>query len=127
MSANNPLFKQIDRAACEIPNLLKKLGEVDYRKPISQEQAHMVDAIATHAYNAQDMLIDGIGSLGRLMNVAGLNDQYTVHGEDLANLGALLAHLAVEVEFLRLTESDMRYIEREQKGLQAGAKQGAKS
>lgn len=136
MIANNPLFKHVDRAAYELPDLLKQLGEVDCSKPVPQEQMHMVSAVAQHARNAQNTLLDGLESLGRLMTVAGLNDEYTLAGDDVAKLGSLLTHIAVEAEFLRFTESEMSYIERAQKEQQAGAKssgraaaanQGAKS
>lgn len=120
MSARNPFFVDVDGAPYEIPDLLKHLGDVKSSTLLDQDRLYMVDAIHTHARNAEEWLLDGIRSIGHLMELAGCGD-LDVDNRHVAQLGTLIKHLAGEADSLRATHSDMGYILAEQKELQAKA------
>lgn len=113
MSASNPHFNQVDGAPWELPTLIKNLGDVAHGDVLTEDRLHMVDAIQVHARNGQELLHDGIRSLGHLMELTGCGE-LEVSNEHIANLGTFLKHLAGQADFLRSTESDMRHIMREQ-------------
>jgi hypothetical protein len=124
MSANNPEFKHVDGAPYELPDLIKRLGDVSFSTPLPQERLDMVDAIKTHARNVQELILDGIESVGHLMTLVGCGDLEVENGH-ITQLGALLKHLASETNFLRATEGDMHQIIKEQQDLRAAGKKAA--
>jgi hypothetical protein len=126
MSAKNPQIKNLDRPAYELPDLIKRLGDVSCFDPLTQEQRDMADAIQTHARNAHEVLLDGMESVGHLMTLAGGGD-VELDNHHVLNLGALLQHLAVEANYLRAAESDMRCVIDEQEALQATAKSAVRA
>lgn len=116
MSASNPEFKHVDGAAYELPDLIKRLGDVSMFDPMTQVQLNIVDAIRMHARNTQEILLDGMHSIGHLMVIAADSD-FEVDNGHLLQLGSLIKHLARETDFLRANESDMHCILEEQKSL----------
>lgn len=123
--SRNPLFKNIERAACELPGLFQILGEPSAAVPLTESQRHAADAIQTHARNAQEVILDGIESIGHMM--AGFTDDYDLDRGHISNLGMLLKHLAVEADQLRFSEADMRTILEEDRKHPSNAPQGRKS
>jgi hypothetical protein len=109
MSARNPHFHHADGAAWELPTLIKNLGDVSYGEALTEDRLHIVDAIQTHARNVQELLHDGIRSVGHLMELTGCGD-LEVSNEHITQLGSFLKHLAGEADFMRATESDMHQI-----------------
>lgn len=121
MSANNPQFGEVDGAPFELPGLIKKLGDVRFGEPLDQDRMDMVGAIAQHSRNVQELLHDGIRSVGHLMELVGCGE-YEFPSSYLGTLGTFLKHVAGEADFLRSTESDMHYIMKEQAALQPKTK-----
>lgn len=105
MSMNNPRMKNVDRSAYELPVLLQALGEPNHAVRLSEDQRNIVDAIHIHARNAQEVILDGIASIGHLMTT--VDDTMEVSRHDLLGLGSLLKHLAHEADYLRGAQADM--------------------
>lgn len=106
-------FNNVGRAAYELPHLLVRLGDVSSGDRLSAEQRAIVKAAEAHAYNANEALMRGIESLGRLLQLASTAEG-DVEKYDLANIGDLLRHLAVEAQQLQDVESNMSTIRRAQ-------------
>lgn len=103
MSANdNPHFKYVDRAAYELPHLLRELPPSRLaREPMSEDQRQIAAAAQSHAENVSRTLLCGIESLGKVLTIASLNEEYDVRARHLVNLGELITHLAVEAQFVQ--------------------------
>jgi len=125
MSANNPHFGHVDDAAYRIPDLIKQLGDVSFSVQLDQDRIDIVDAIAQHAHNVQELLLDGLQSIGHLMSLAACGD-CEVENLHVMQLGVLVKHLANEANFLRATHGDMREILSEQALMQVSATRGSK-
>lgn len=121
MSLLNPQFGEVDSAPYKLPELIKTLGDVRFGERLSQDRLDMVAAIAQHSRNAQELLLDGIRSIGHLMELTGCGELEYPLGY-LGSLGSFLRHVAGEADFLRATESDMNHIMKEQAALQPKAK-----
>lgn len=106
MSTTNPRFKRADRPAYELPCLLQILGDPDFTA-LTDDQRNIIDAIRIHAGNAQEVILDGIASIGDLMTM--VDDTHAVSNDGLLSLGALLKHLAQEADNLRSTQSEMLF------------------
>lgn len=107
MSATNPELQGVERPAYELQNLFTRLGQPRSGSNMTAEQANIAGAIKTHASNAAETILDGIESIGQLMTMAGLNDQYTLDRRHIVNLGQIIAHLAVEAQTMEQAVSDM--------------------
>jgi hypothetical protein len=118
MSADNPHFGHVDDAAYKIPDLIKQLGDVGFGVQLDQDRIDMVDAIAQHAHNVQELLLDGLQSIGHVMSLSGCGD-FEVGDLHVMQLGVLVKHLANEANFLRVTHGDMQHILSEQAALKA--------
>lgn len=105
MTNTNPQFCHPGRAAYELPTLLKNLGDVSVAV-LTADQHHTVDAIAAHAHDAVETITSGIESIGALMSTVG-HGADEVAGGHFAALGALITHLAVELQHLHQVETDM--------------------
>lgn len=112
MSPNGPEFKNAEQAAYELPWLLRRLGQ-DSAAALSPEQRLIAQAAQGHAYNASDDVLSGIEAIGSLLFIAGNNDQWPLNSTQLCNIGVLIKHLAVEAQFLKETEAEMRYLSNE--------------
>jgi len=121
MSSLNSQFGDVDGAPYELPDLIKKLGDVRFGEPLTQDRLDMVDAIATHSRNVQELLLDGIRSVGHLMELTGCGE-FEYPQSYIGRLGTFLKHVAGEADFLRSTESDMRQIIKDQTALQVKTK-----
>jgi hypothetical protein len=106
MSKTNPQFCHPDRAAYELPKLLKNLGDVDRTAQLTTHQRNTVDAIASHAWGAVETIASGLESIGALMGIVGHGEE-VVAGKHVAALGDLITHLAVELQHLHEVETDM--------------------
>lgn len=115
--ASNPHFGHIDRAPYELGHLLQELP--DYFStftPMTPEVLLKATAAAGHAHNANDTLMHGLEALGKMMFVAGANEQHELGVGTLSDLGCLIQHIAVEAQFLQETASCMDYAVRRQNG-----------
>jgi len=99
MSADNPELKNIDRPGYELPSLLQRFVGASYFTPLTPEQRQIAGAIQAHAYNQQDTIVSGIGSIGQLLYMAGENDE-GLDSQHLRNIGLLISDLAVQLEHL---------------------------
>jgi hypothetical protein len=121
MTSTNPQFGNADGAAYEVPELIKRLGDVSYGELLKQDRLDMVAAIATHSNNVNELILDGLQSIGNLMALVGCGE-HDVGRDHVVQLGVLIKHLASEANFLRATHNDMHYILTEQEVLRAAAK-----
>ena len=102
MSAHdNPFIKHIERAPYEIGYLLKKLPRdfaIDMDHP--PEIYQMADALRRHAHNTMGTLLHGLEAIGKMMGVASGNEQNPLDASAIADVGCLIQHIAVEMQFL---------------------------
>lgn len=108
MTIYGPEFQNISRPAYELPTLLARLGVTPVGRALTDDQRHLAQAIARHASNATETILDGIESVCHLLMSVALADQVELNRTHVANVGFLLTHLAVEAQAMRDTESDMR-------------------
>lgn len=118
MSTVSNEFKNDGRAAYELPRLLVRLGDVSSSDHLSGEKRAIVKAAEAHAYNANEVLMRSIESLGSLLQSAGASED-EIDKYDLSNIGSLLKYLAVEAQHLQDVESDMRTIRRAQEEMKS--------
>ena len=110
----NPHFNRVDRAPYELGYLLRQLPpEHDPFFKLTPETVLIAEAAAQHASNANDTLLHGLAALGQFIYVAGTTEETEVGQDALADLGCLVRHLAVEMQFLQETESTLRHALRE--------------
>jgi hypothetical protein len=100
---NNPHFKNLNRAPYELGHLLKKLpANFDIpESALTPDDKLIAEAATQHAENANDTLMRGLDALGHLMFVAGQSDDWAVESRQLADLGCLISHMAIESQFLQ--------------------------
>ena len=106
---NNPAFQNVSRPAYELPNLLKKMGEISAATSMTENQANIVMAVETHATNALSTILDGMEAMGSLLTQLGAAGD-DLPNRDLCNLGNLFTHLAVEAQLMVDIQSDMMTI-----------------
>lgn len=105
----NPHFAHIDRAPYELGHLLAKMtADFSRANPLTADDRLIAEAARDHAMNGNETLMSGLEALGRIMFVAGTNDQYEVDSGHLASLGCLISHIVVEAQFLQETEWHIR-------------------
>lgn len=104
-STENPHFHQIERAPYELGHLLLKMPPdfSMFSKP-SPESQLIAQAARQHAMNGSYTLLSGLEALGQCMFVAGANEENDVDKRSFRDLGCLISHLAVEIQFLHETE-----------------------
>ncbi|GGX76826.1 hypothetical protein GJV26_16995 [Massilia dura] len=101
-SKHNPHFARADRAAYELGHLLRKLPEnLLAAEHLALDQRLIVQAARNHADNASTTLLRGIEALGSVLLAAGTDAQSGIEPRILMGLGELIAHLAVEAQFVR--------------------------
>ena len=108
----NPQFKDAGRAAYEIPDLFRRLGQPDALAPLTEEQRQIADAIQSHAYNASESILDGLEAIGSVMSAAARSDE-GIQAHTVSCLADLVKHLAVEMQHLHGIESDMQSLRRQ--------------
>jgi len=107
----NPHFEHVARAPYELGHLLKKMpADFSRVNSITADDRLIAEAAIDHARNANDTLMHGLEALGHLMFVAGTNDNSGIDSSDIASLGYLISHIAVESEFLQETKWSIREI-----------------
>jgi len=105
---SNPHFKNSNRAAYELPFLLVNLGPVS--SSATQDQAQMAKAVASHACNANDVIMRGIETIGQMLFHYAADRDVELDRYHLGSLGELLQHLAVEAQYLQGADVDMEAI-----------------
>lgn len=115
--SQNPHFAHIDHAPYELGLLLQALPpNFSAYFPATPDARLIAEAAAQHAGNANDTIMAGLEALGCMLFSAGLNEDSPVEGGQLASIGCLIRHLAVEAQFLQLTEGNLRDALRAQEG-----------
>lgn len=107
----NQHFKHPGRAAYELPYLLKGLGDVDGGAPLTDDQLEKAHAIENHADDAINSIASGLEAIGAVMSLVGHSDD-VLCGRQMAGLGDLIKHLAVEIEYLHEVEGEMYALKR---------------
>lgn len=111
LTGKNPYFKHINRAPYELGRLLMAMPKyLSSSKKYEPEIYQMADAAESHAANASNTLLHGLESIGNLITKTGLNEEYPIDSSDLVDLGELIRHISVELQFLRGIESDMHEV-----------------
>ncbi|BBP04415.1 hypothetical protein TPL01_21060 [Sulfuriferula plumbiphila] len=109
----NPYFTNIERAPYELGHLLRKLPEhfSAFSKQIPTAESRLIAAAATrHAGNANETLMRGLDTLGRIIFAAADNEALgETSSSDMRSLGSLLSHLAIEAQFLQETQSGLEF------------------
>ena len=121
----NPHFNHISRAPYELGNLLKGMPpDVSMYEPQSADTCLMAAAAQQHATNGLSTLLDGLEALGSLMVIAGSCDDLNVGNDVVRSLGAMIEHIAVDIQHLYEVEQDMSAIVKsnEKRTGKAGAK-----
>lgn len=119
MSLDNPHFKNRERAPCELAYLLRELPRhVDLRNAQNEPETRLqLEAAERHADNYRGVLLDGLVSMGRVMFCAASNEDWPVQQHDVSRIGALIAEMGVQLQFLnefcdmavvRLHEADQK-------------------
>lgn len=121
MTAQNPLFQNVGRAAYEMPGLLRLLGHPDGLTPLTNEQHQIADAIESHADDAINSIASGLEAIGAVMGLVGHSED-VLGGLHLAGMGDLIKHLAVELQHLHDVETNMQLLKRDSSAGQKGAR-----
>ena len=99
MIPTNDYFKNIERAPYELGHLLKALPHHLHGGLPTVELVDMASAAEIHASNACDTVMTGLESIGKLLFLAGANEEWPLEPGHLRGIGTLIQHLAVEAEF----------------------------
>lgn len=121
----NPAFSNVGRAPCELGHLVKRIGEIGVDAVLTDEQRDQVGAAAHHAQNSTETLLSGIESIGKMLALIGPLDE-RVDGDIVTNIGELICHMAVEIQYVRDVEDEMTGILKRDKEISAAKKGGAK-
>lgn len=105
--SENQFLKNVDRSAYELGTLLRSLPALDSGVR-TNDQRLMANAAEIHAGNGQTAVLSGIQAIGKLLMTAALNDQGEISSRTAVDLGALIEHLGVELEFLLDIECAMK-------------------
>lgn len=120
MITKNPHFKHRGRAPFELGRLLCQLpAQIDLRTdPNAGETRLQLEAAVRHAENYSDVLLDGLVSMGRVLFSAGENSAWPIEQHDVSRLGALIAEIGIQIQFLQdfSASSSDRFEEANQKG-----------
>lgn len=109
MSAADTHFRNIDRAAYELPWLLKRLPtESLMSRALTPDERLIAEAAESHAFNASSALMHGIEAIGHLLFSTATNHDNPIDPSQLVGLAGLVTHLAVEAQYLQETELMMR-------------------
>jgi hypothetical protein len=121
----NPAFNNVGRAPYELGYLVKNIGEIGTDAVLTDSQRSQVGAAVTHAQNSTETLLSGLESIGKMLALIGPLEE-RVDGDVVTNIGELIAHLAVEVQYVRDVEDEMSGILSRDKAASAKKKGGAK-
>lgn len=105
--SKNPHFKNIERAPYEIGHLLQALPpDFAHYKEQPADVHEIADALERHTYNAQFAVLSGLEAIGTVLFSAGTNENSGLDPQAVANLGCLVRHLAVELQYLGELEDE---------------------
>jgi hypothetical protein len=121
----SPAFNNVGRAPYELGYLVKNIGEISMDVELTDDLRNKVSAAFTHAQNSTETLLSGLESLGKMLALIGPLDE-RVDGDVVTNIGELIAHMAVEVQYVRDVEDEMTGILSRDKAASAKKKGGAK-
>ena len=121
----NPAFNNVGRAPYELGYLVKNIGEIGMDAVLTDRQRNQVAAAVTHAQNSTETLLSGLESIGKMFALIGPLEE-RVDGDVVTNMGELIAHLAVEVQYVRDVEDEMSGILTRDNVANAKKKGGAK-
>ncbi len=107
---SNVYFKNISRAPYELGHLLRTLP-VDFSADatVSNDVLPRARAALSHAQNASSTILNGLESIGELLFAVNSAESNEVATANLASLGCLIQHLAVEAQYLSQTEVELRF------------------
>lgn len=106
---SNPHFSHIERAPYELGHLLKKMPRGLSRfSPLTGDDRLIAEAAIQHADNANSTLLHGLEALGHVLATAASNEEGEVTAGTMMRLGALVAHLAVETQFVQELGATLR-------------------
>jgi hypothetical protein len=109
-SRKNSHFTNIERAPYELVELVRHLPSSLSKLSTSDKKTRKIaDAAAKHASNANDTVLFGLEAIGKLLFIAGANNDHELESNSLADLGALITHLAVEAQSYKLTQENLRH------------------
>jgi hypothetical protein len=121
----NPAFNNVGRAPYELGYLVKNIGEISMDVVLTDDLRNKVSAAVTHAQSSTETLLSGLESLGKMLALIGPLDE-RVDGDVVTNIGELIAHMAVEVQYVRDVEDELTGILSRDKAASAKKKGGAK-
>lgn len=107
LGGRNPFFRDANRAASELFNLLK-----DGLPPTaaSADDRLRLEAVHAHAENEIQSLADGLSAIGSLISLSGqVADDAGISGITLIRLGILIEHLAVTLDAVNELRSDAAF------------------
>ena len=125
---SNPHFKFSERTAYEFGSLLRKIpANFDSAFEPSEDEVQIVDAAIQHANNGSKVLLSGLEAIGNVIAGTAKSDEYVIASANLADLGSLIQHLAVEAQFLQGTQEYLEWArERQVQRLAASKSPGGK-
>jgi hypothetical protein len=108
-TSNNPHFSHCERAPYELGHLLKKMpANFSGSDSLTADDRLIAEAARSHAINASDTLMQGLEALGQFMFATDANGGYSAGKGQLASLGCLISHIAIEMQFLSEVEYSIR-------------------
>lgn len=109
MNAANPHFANINRAPHEFGYLMKILpANFSAVRAMSTDERLQAKAAIDHASNAGGTLMSGMEAIGHLLFSAATNESYPMESTNLAKIGMLITHIAVQAQFLQEQEGDLQ-------------------
>lgn len=111
--ALNPHFKHVSRAPYELGYLLRKLPSDFGGSEADPDTLAVAEAAAWHARNGNEILMHGLEAIGEVLFVAASNQNQEADPSNIAAIGSLIQHIAVEAQFLQETEWRMKEVLRE--------------
>jgi hypothetical protein len=119
MKQSNPYLEYPERAPYELGTLLRTLPiDLDADGCKTEDEALRLAAADRHALNHQSTLLHGLEAMGRLMSNAGVCEYRPVSQLDVSQLGELVSHLALQLQFIEDFRSNIAdtLLKIEQKG-----------
>ena len=108
--SRNPHLTRLDRSAFELGRLLKSLPENSSDLARASKDVRLkAEAAAQHARNATGTILDGLEAIGNLtMRATADSGAGQPEAHEIRDIAALITHLAVEAQFMRRVEDDLK-------------------
>ena len=100
MSQSTPIFRNSERAAYELGDLLRHIPAQLHGASINAEMLERIQAADAHAMNSTVILLDGLQSLGRVLYSAGNSEESAPDITDCGRVGMLVTEIALQLEFM---------------------------